>query len=134
MFYVLGQNNQVNVILRKNTLHSTNIETLHSMHCNGTNLFIPVLIEDNNLILVLLLVLHLRSRRPEVFCRKGVLRNFTKLTGKHLYQSIFFKKETLAQVFFSEFCEFFTNKHLFLQNTSGGCFSNLYRLGFFSTH
>ena len=27
------------------------------------------------------------------------------------------KKETLAQVFSSEFCE-----HLFLQNTSGGCF------------
>ena len=49
-------------------------------------------LEDNNLILVLLLVLYLRSRRPEVFCRKGVLRNFTKLTEKHLYQSIFFKK------------------------------------------
>ena len=49
-------------------------------------------LEDNNLILVLLLVLYLRGRRPEVFCRKGVLRNFTKLTGKHLYQSIFFKK------------------------------------------
>ena len=49
-------------------------------------------LEDNNLILVLLLVLHLRSRRPEVFCRKGVLRNFTKLTGKHLWQRLFFNK------------------------------------------
>ena len=30
--------------------------------------------------------------RPEVFCKKGVLRNFTKFTGKHLYQSLFFNK------------------------------------------
>ena len=30
--------------------------------------------------------------RPEVFCKKGVLRNFTKFTGKHLCQSLFFNK------------------------------------------
>ena len=30
--------------------------------------------------------------RPEVFCEKGVLRNFSKFTGKHLYQSLFFNK------------------------------------------
>ena len=46
-----------------------------------------------------------RSSRPEVFCEKGVLRNFAKFTGKNLCQSNFFKKETLAQVFSSEFCE-----------------------------
>ena len=57
------------------------------------------------------------SSRPEVFCKKGVLRNIAKFTGKHLYQSLFFnkvtslrpwillKKETLAQVFSCEFCE-----------------------------
>ena len=28
----------------------------------------------------------------EVFCRKGVLRNFAKFTGKHLCQSLFFNK------------------------------------------
>ena len=28
----------------------------------------------------------------EVFCKIGVLRNFTKLTGKHLWQSFFFNK------------------------------------------
>ena len=28
-----------------------------------------------------------RNSRPEVFCKKGVLRNFAKLTGKHLCQS-----------------------------------------------
>ena len=36
-------------------------------------------------------VLH-RSRRPEVFWKKVVLRNFTKLAGQHLCQSIFFDK------------------------------------------
>ena len=70
-----------------------------------------------------------RSSRPEVFCKKVVLRNFTKFTGKHLCQSIFFnkvaghqrfsdvfrgyrnvtcnfiKKDTLALVFSCESCE-----------------------------
>ena len=32
------------------------------------------------------------SNLPEVFCKKGVLRNFAKFTGKRLYQSLFFKK------------------------------------------
>ena len=53
-----------------------------------------------------------RSGRPEVFCKKGVLRNFTKFKGNHLCQSLFFnkvdcnfiKKETLARVFSCEFC------------------------------
>ena len=31
----------------------------------------------------------IRSSCPEVFCEKGVLRNFTKFTGKHLCQSLF---------------------------------------------
>ena len=43
-----------------------------------------------------------RSSRPEVFCKKGVLRSFTKFTGKHLWQS-------LAQVFSCEFCQIFKN-------------------------
>ena len=33
-----------------------------------------------------------RSSRPEVLCKKGVLRNFTKFTGKHLCQSLFLNK------------------------------------------
>ena len=32
-----------------------------------------------------------RSSRPEVFCKKGVLENFAKFTGKHLCHSLFFK-------------------------------------------
>ena len=33
-----------------------------------------------------------RSSRPQVFCKKGILKNFTKFTGKHLWQSLFFDK------------------------------------------
>ena len=33
-----------------------------------------------------------RSSRPEVFCKKGVLRNFAKFTGKHLCQGRIFNK------------------------------------------
>ena len=33
-----------------------------------------------------------RSSRPEVFYKKGVLRNFSKFTGKLLCQSLFFNK------------------------------------------
>ena len=62
-----------------------------------------------------------RSGCPEVFCKKGVLRNFIKFTRKHLCQSLFFDKvaglrhatliikETLAQVFSSEFYEISKN-------------------------
>ena len=30
-----------------------------------------------------------RRSHQEVFCKNGVLKNFAKFTGKHLYQSIF---------------------------------------------
>ena len=33
-----------------------------------------------------------RSSIPEMFCKKYVLKNFTKFTGKHLCQSLFFNK------------------------------------------
>ena len=32
------------------------------------------------------------SSHPDVLCKKGVLRNFTKFTGKHLCQSLFLNK------------------------------------------
>ena len=52
-----------------------------------------------------------RSSHRRCSVRKGVLRNFTKFTGKHLCQSLFFNKvaETLAQVFSCEFCEISKN-------------------------
>ena len=61
-----------------------------------------------------------RSRRPEVFCKEGVLRGFAKFIGKHLCQSLFFnkveacdfiQKETLAQVLYCEFCEIFMSSY-----------------------
>ena len=49
------------------------------------------------------------SSRPDVFCKKGVIRNSTKFTGKHLCQNLFFNKVTgpslLAQALYFEFCE-----------------------------
>ena len=33
-----------------------------------------------------------RSSRPEVFCRKRVLKNFSNFTEKHLCQNLFFNK------------------------------------------
>ena len=33
-----------------------------------------------------------QKQPPEVFCKKGVLRNFAKFTGKHLCQSLFLIK------------------------------------------
>ena len=68
-----------------------------------------------------------RSSRSDVFCKKSVLRNFAKFTGKHLCQGIFFnkvdtllkqacnviKKETLAQVFSCDFWEISKNTFLY---------------------
>ena len=53
-----------------------------------------------------------QKQPPEVFYIKGVIKNFTKFTGKHLWQSLFFKNEILAQVFSCEFCEIFKNTFL----------------------
>ena len=39
-----------------------------------------------------------RSSRPEVFCRKGGLRNLAKFTGKDLCQRHFFNKLYLKGV------------------------------------
>ena len=56
-----------------------------------------------------------RSSLQRCSVKKGVLRNFAKLTGKHLWQSLFFNKvaglwqETLTQVFSCEFCEISKN-------------------------
>ena len=33
-----------------------------------------------------------RGSRPEVFCKEDILRNFARLAGKHLCQSLLFNK------------------------------------------
>ena len=46
-----------------------------------------------------------------LFYKKNVLKHFAKFTGKHVHQSLFLinleASETLAQVFWNEFCEIF---------------------------
>ena len=80
----------------------------------------------------------LQKQSLEVFCKKDVLKNFAKSTGKHLCQSLFFKKvaglsnfikkETLAQVFSCKFCENFKNifctEHLWTTASLDDCFWN----------
>ena len=38
-----------------------------------------------------------RSSRSEVFCKKGVFKNVTKFTRKHLYQRFFFNKVAMQR-------------------------------------
>ena len=60
-----------------------------------------------------------RSCRPEVLCKKGVLRNFTKFTGNHQHQSLLFNKVAGVLRNFRKF----TGKHLcqslFYNNVAG---------------
>ena len=54
-------------------------------------------------------------------CKKGVLRDFAKFTGKHLWQDLFLnacdviKKEAVTQRFSSEFCKI--SKNIFSYKT-----------------
>ena len=78
-------------------------------------------------------MLYGQKQPPEVFYKKGVLRNFTKFTPKHLCQSLFFnkvaglrpfcnKKENMPQVLSCEFYEYLfyrTLRKILDQQTSG---------------
>ena len=66
------------------------------------------------LLFKVLYMVEFRSSRPEVFCKKSVFKSLTKFTGKHLYQSLFFKKnfiekETLLLAFSCKFYEISKN-------------------------
>ena len=67
---------------------------------------------------------YLQKQSPDVFYKKGVLRNFTKFTRKHLCQSPFLKKLQKKRLwhrcFPVDFVKFLIT--LFSQNTSGDCF------------
>ena len=68
------------------------------------------------------------SSCPEVSCKKGVLKNFTKFTGKHLCQSFFIdvfagprhvtllKKRLWNRCFLMEFCEIFKRTPFFIEH------------------
>ena len=67
---------------------------LHIVHCHN-GIRCEVKVEEENLDSGIVAEteqkrsLECRSSRPEVFCKKGVLRNFTKFTGKHLWHDLF---------------------------------------------
>ena len=75
---------------------------------------------------------NLRSSSSKVVCKKYVLRNFPKFTGKHLSQSLFFNKVAglSPQLYYKigygtgVFLWILRNfwEHLFLKNASGGHF------------
>ena len=75
------------ILLNKNINFNKN-ETKSKLE-NNTRSFI-----ETNLLLKLIYESQIKSKtmkssRPEVFCAKGILRNFAKFTGKHLWQSLF---------------------------------------------
>ena len=73
-----------------------------------------------------------RSSRPDVFCRKDILRNFAKFTRKHFLPeflflielqappALFLKKGLWHSCFSVNFAKFLRTP--FLQNTADGCF------------
>ena len=72
------------------------------------------------------------SSCPEVFCSKGVLKNFAIFTGKHLYWNLFLiklhawrpatllKRDSNTDFFLLRLRNFL--EQIFLQNISGECF------------
>ena len=69
-----------------------------------------------------------RNSRPKLFCKKSVIRNFAKVTEKHLYQSLFsnkvagwglelYQKGLWHRCFPVNFAKFLRTQ--FLQNTYG---------------
>ena len=65
-----------------------------------------------------------QKQPPEVSHKKGVLRNFTKFTGKHLCQSLFFNKVAgLSTLFLQN--TFFT-EHFWITASESSWFINSY--------
>ena len=59
----------------------------------SSDFFVKEMVHFLNFLNFLIHLLSFLKKQPlELFCNKGVLRNFAKFTGKHLYQSIFFDK------------------------------------------
>ena len=67
--------------------------------------------------MIFLNIFFLQKQPPEVFYKKGVLRNFTKFAGKHQCQSLFFNKVAGVRCFPVNFAKFL--RTAFLQNSSG---------------
>ena len=87
----------------------TNSETLK--HVTSISEFLEALHIYINYSVMPIMNYHFQKQPPEVFCKKGVLRNFTIFTGKHLCLRLFFNKVVFLQilVFPCEFCEISKN-------------------------
>ena len=93
-------------------MSATSVLPISSLHFSIPDVIITFLSKLNR---------RCRSSRQEVFCKKGVSRNFAKFTGKHLCQCLFLnkvaglsaatKKEALAQVLSCEFSKIYTNTY-----------------------
>ena len=59
----------------------------------SSDFFVKEMVHFLNFLNFLIHPLSFLQKQPlELFCNKGVLRNFAKFTGKHMCQSIFFDK------------------------------------------
>ena len=67
----------------------------------------------------------MRSSRPELFCKNGVLANFAKFTRKH-------QKDVPLQMFSCEFCKIFHN--IFFKEPFGQLLLHKHSLYLFSYH
>ena len=56
------------------------------------------------------------SSRPDVFCKKGVLRNFGKFTGKHSCQRLYFNKVAGQAFLLWNLCRKSFRRRVFLRN------------------
>ena len=63
-----------------------------------------------------------RNSHPEIFCKKSVLKNFVKFTGKHVCESLFFniKSRLYNSCFTVNFFKIF--RIFFTYNNSGGSY------------
>ena len=69
-----------------------------------------------------------RSSLPVVFCKKDDLKNFSKFTGKHLYQTLSFFTRVFLPVNFTKFLRrrfFIKNPPLLLLDIFDDCFITL---------
>ena len=64
---------------------------------------------------------NIRSSRPDVLLRKGVLKICSKFTGQHPYRSAISMKLPVAMGVLLSICCVFS-EHLFLRTFLGGCF------------
>ena len=79
--------------LRKlNSLKALPLSLMYAIFKPSTVSLITTLLFQSPRMSVMMVVMTFWSSRPEVFCQKGVLRNFPKFTRKHLCQSLFFNK------------------------------------------